>query len=377
MRHDDLSWIEVDKNALTHNVATFRRLAGEQRRLMVVLKSNAYGHGMLEIAAATLEAGADWLAVFSFSEALELRRAEIDAPILVLGPAGVESFAVAAEMDIRLTVGSADMAQKLIEHGKQDLCVHLKLETGTNRQGLSSGHHELVRQLNDIPNIKLEGAYTHFADIEDTTDHAFAEGQLARFKESIKQLEALDVRPPLLHTACTAATMLFEETHFNMVRVGIGTYGLWPSKETFVSARQLGREVLDLKPVMCWKTRIAQLKSLQAGEYVGYGRTFRCTRPTRLAILPVGYANGYDRGLSNKAHVLIRGKRAPVCGRVMMNMLTVDVSDIEDVAGAEEVVLLGIQGEESISAEMMAGWLGTINYEVVTRAEPGSARRLV
>ena len=172
-------------------------------------------------------------------------------------------------------------------------------------------------------------------------------------------------------------TILFESTYYDMVRAGIAAYGLWPSRETLVSAKSLGRNALDLSPVLTWKTRIADIKTVEAGEFVGYGRTFRTTRPSRIALLPVGYADGYDRRLSNASHVLVGGTRAPVRGRVCMNLVMVDVTDIENAAPGDEVVLLGSQGEETVSAEDLARQVGTINYEIVTRIAPGAPRIVV
>ncbi len=213
----------------------------------------------------------------------------------------------------------------------------------------------------------MEGLATHFANIEDTTDHAFAQEQLRRFREGAAALDAQGFRVPLLHTANSAATILFPETQFGMVRTGIAAYGLWPSTETQVSALRMGREDVILRPALTWKTRVAQVKTVPTGAFVGYGCTYKTTHETRLAVLPVGYYDGYDRKLSNTGHVLIRGVRAPVRGRVCMNMIMVDVTDIPGVSLEEEVVLLGAQGEEVVTAEQMAGWIGTINYEVVTR----------
>lgn len=369
-----LSWIETDLDALAHNVATFRARIGSERRLMIVVKANAYGHGIAEVGLAACRFGADWLGVFTLDEALCLRSAGVTAPILVFGPVPVASAPLAAAGEIRLTVPSPEYLEALLASGVSGLSVHAKVETGTNRQGLFPRDLACLTALAGHPRVTLEGLYTHFADIEDTTEHQFAETQLERFRSATTHLAEQGLRPPLLHTACTAAALLFEETYFNMVRVGIGAYGLWPSKETRVSATRLGVDPVNLRPLMTWKTRISQIKTLEPGEYVGYGRTWRARRLTRLAILPVGYANGYDRGLSNHSHVLVRGQRAPLCGRVMMNMCAVDVTDLPDALAGDEVVLLGRQGEECIPADMLAGWLGTINYEVVTRAEPFGPR---
>jgi alanine racemase len=369
-----LSWIEMDAEALAHNVRTFKDLLGDTRQLMAVVKANAYGHGLLEVGLRALKHGADWLAVFALDEALQLRAGGVCAPILVFGPTPAERVHEAAQAGIRLTVPSPEALDEILATQVRGLYLHAKIETGTNRQGFCFDELERLLDADRSERVVLEGAYTHFADIEDTTDHGYAEDQLARFKDAIARLAQLGVKPALLHTACTAAALLFEDTYFNMARVGIGLYGLWPSKETRVSAAQLGIESVELLPVMTWKTRITQIKNLAVGQYVGYGRTWRAIRPTRLAVLPVGYANGYDRGLSNHGHVLVRGMRAPLCGRVMMNMCAVDVTDIPDCVTSDEVVLLGRQMEEQISAETLGSWLGTINYEVVTRAEPVGPR---
>lgn len=372
-----LSWVEINESNLAHNIRTFKSLVGRDCRLMVVVKANAYGHGMIPVSRIAVMNGADWLGVFSVNEAFELRRKGIDASILVLGPTPVEDLNEAAKLDIRLTLGSREAMENLIREKPKGLHIHLKLETGTNRQGIAVEDFPLVKTLSENTDVIVEGAYTHYADIEDTTDHSFAEEQLSRYVKLIDELSGKVEKPPVLHTACSAAALLFPDTYFNMTRVGIGAYGLWPSKETLVSAKQLGRKLVDLKPVMTWKTRIAQVKNLEPGAYVGYGRTFRATRPTRLAVLPVGYANGYMRGLSDKAHVLVHGRRAPLVGRVSMNIIMVDVTDVNSAAAGDEVVLLGKQGEETVPAEMMAAWLSTINYEVVTHVEPNGQRVVV
>jgi alanine racemase len=371
------SWIEIGAGALAHNIRTFRGLVGSERELSVVVKSNAYGHGLLEVARIAYEAGADWLDVFNIDEAFALRDAGVALPILVFGPTPAAALPRAAREGVRVTAADPTAAAAMTTAGADGLLVHVKLETGTHRQGFLPERFDAVEALAAAPGLTVEGAYTHFADIEDTTDHSFAMRQLDTFAAAVQQLEDRGVRPSMLHTACTAAALLFPSTFFDLVRVGIGTYGLWPSKETFVSVKQEGREPVDLRPAMTWKTRLSEIKQVPAGVTVGYGRTFKTTRATRLAVLPVGYANGYDRHLSNQAHVLIRGARAKVCGRVMMNMIVVDVTDIDGAAVGDEAVLLGAQGDERVSAETIAGWLDTINYEVVTRADPWAPRVVV
>ncbi|MFN2169260.1 MAG: alanine racemase, partial [Anaerolineae bacterium] len=210
-----------------------------------------------------------------------------------------------------------------------------------------------------------------------TLNHGYAQRQLEIFKRTVGELERSGQRPTLVHAASTAAGILLPTSHFGMVRVGIGLYGLWPSRETYLS-RVMGRQpVPQLRPVLSWKTRVAQIKTLPEGSYVGYGCTYRTTRATRLGVLPVGYADGLERALGNTAHVLVRGRRAPVIGRICMNLTMVDLTDVPQARLEDEVVLLGRDGDEAITAENLAEWAGTINYETVTRISPLLERRVV
>jgi len=225
--------------------------------------------------------------------------------------------------------------------------------------------------------VRLAGVGTHFANIEDTTNHEFAESQIVAFNRIAEAIAQVHPQPLLRHTACSAAVLLFNRTHLDLARIGISLYGLWPSKETYVSCLERGKPSLDLTAALTWKTRIAQVKEVPEGGYVGYGLTWRATRPTTIAVLPVGYYEGFDRELSGIAHVLVRGKRAPVRGRVCMNMCMVDVTDIPGAALEDEVVLIGRQGDEKITAEQIAAWCGTISYEIVSRIHPSLPRVLV
>ena len=236
---------------------------------------------------------------------------------------------------------------------------------------------DFVSEIKGKTGLVLEGVSTHFANIEDTLNHDYAEKQLDIFQDALNRVRDQDEDPPIIHTACTAAVILFPRTHFNMLRAGIGIYGLWPSRETYLSTIMGKLYVPDLKPVLSWKTRIAQLKTIPEGSYVGYGCAFKTCRETRLAVLPVGYSDGYDRKMGNTSYVLINGKRAPVIGRVCMNLMMIDVTDIPDVKLEDEVILLGKNGDAVISAESMAEWTGTINYEVVTRISPLLERKIV
>lgn len=369
-----LNWVEINRQALVNNIQRFKAHIGAGVRLAAVVKSNAYGHGLLETARIALDAGADWLAINSLEEAAQLRQAGVGAPILMLGYAPLALLEAAVEMDVRLTVYNRETVERLgrIAHKqRRQAHVHIKVETGTNRQGVRLENLvEFARLIGRFPALVLEGLSTHYANIEDVTEHHYAEYQLRNFNQACRLLQEHGIHIPIKHTACTAAAILFPQTLFNMARVGIGLYGLWPSKETKISALQANILLNELSPVLTWKTRIAQIKPVKAGESIGYGCTDVATQDIRLAVLPVGYYDGYDRKLSSLGYVLIRGQRAPVLGRVCMNMIMVDVTSIPQACVEDEVVLLGRQGDAVISAETLAAKIGTINYEVVTRINP-------
>jgi len=248
--------------------------------------------------------------------------------------------------------------------------VHLKIETGLHRQGFREEElEELCARLAASEHLEVEGVYTHFANIEDTTDHSYAYAQMGRFTRALARLADLGLEPPLVHASCSAAGILFPETHHRLLRVGISLYGHWPSRETRVSAHASGRDRLDLWPALSWKTRVTHVKEVKAGGLVGYGCSWKAESDTRLGVLPIGYYDGFDRRLGN-AYVLVRGRRAPVRGRVMMNHCLVDLGHIPAACRGDEVVLIGRQGEEEITAELLAEQIGTINYEVLARLAP-------
>lgn len=367
-----LNWVEIDRAALAANLRSFRRLVGPGVALMPVVKSNAYGHGLAEVAA--LLASADralWFGVNSLDEGLRLRSLGVRRPVLVLGYVPLARLEEAAAAGLRLTVYNPETVRALARiRTKAAVRLHLKLETGTNRQGVDlAGALRIAALIARSPGLELEGCSTHFANIEDTTSPVYPRAQIARYQRILDALRARGHRPAMNHVACTAAALVFPETHRQLVRLGIGLYGLWPSRETMLSLAERGRR-FSLAPVLSWKTRVAQVKTIPPGSYVGYGCTYRTTRRTRIAVLPVGYNEGYDRKLSNAAHVLVRGKRAPIRGRVCMNLCMADVTDIPGVRLEDEVVLMGKQGREHVSAEQLAAWIGTINYEAVTRINP-------
>jgi alanine racemase len=385
---DNKTWVEISKENLVSNLTQFRNLIGKKRKLMAVVKSNAYGHGLVEVARIASGNGANWLGVDSIDEALELKKNGLELPILILGYTLKSRLAEAVKSGFRLTVYNRETIEELSKFKSQKskvktesknlkVNVHIKVETGTSRQGvLEENILDFVKFIKKFENINIEGISTHFANIEDTTDHSYAKSQLTKFKEIVELLEDKGFNIPIKHTACSAATVLFPETYFDIVRLGISMYGHWSSRETQISARERGKKI-KLLPVLTWKTRVAQIKEIKAGIPVSYGITEKVAQDTKIAILPIGYWDGLDRGLSSVGNVLIKGKRCKILGRVCMNMVVVDVNHVEKIKPEDEVVIIGKQGDEEITAEEMAGKIGTINYEVLTRINPRILRVVI
>lgn len=377
-----LHWIELSESALSKNLRSLATFAGK-RMMAVSVKANAYGHGLNEIVnMLNRNKRIDYVTVHSLDEAMEARQAGWKRQIMVLGPIPTSQLREVLTRNLEPTIFELNILRtlgRLTSKYKKHVRTHLKLETGTNRQGLAEEElSKFAKVYKTYPYLrKPYGASTHFANIEDTTNHEYAEYQLQNFNRLVKKLETLKIKPEIRHTASSAAAILFDETRFEMVRPGISVYGHWPSKETFLSHQQLGGKISHFQPVLAWKTRITQLKNIKADEFIGYGCTYRTTKPTKLAILPVGYYDGYSRSLSNTAYVLIRGRRAPVRGRICMNLMMVDVTDIKGVKIFEEVTLIGHSKGDAVTAEQLAGWSGTINYEVLARISPKIPRVIV
>jgi alanine racemase len=377
------SWIEISESAYAANLRFFRRLVGPEVELSAAVKANAYGHGMEIVAALAARHGADSFCVHSLDEALRLRRAGLTQDVLIMGHVPLARLDEVVAEDFRLVLFNRETLERLAaltSSGDRRARVHLKIETGTHRQGIDETDlGGFLDVLGRHPRIVVEGVTTHFANIEDTTDHSYASRQLERFDGAVERLRAAGFSPKR-HAACSAATLVFPRTHCEMVRLGVSQYGLWPSKETLLSYRMAhpGDEPA-LRPVLTWKTRVGQLKQVPSGAFIGYGCTYQATRDTRLAVLPIGYSDGYDRRLSNQAHVLVGGRRAPVRGRVCMNLTMVDVTDVPGVELEDEVVLLGRQGSggQEVTAGQLADLVGTIHYEVVARLSPDLPRLLM
>jgi alanine racemase len=370
VRPDQLvTWAEIDLDAIAHNVKAFRQHVGPRVEIIAVVKANAYGHGAVRVAQAALEAGATRLAVHRAVEGIELRRAGIDAPVLVMGYSPPAAAEIIAEWRLTASVITPEFAQSLDGQAAARgviLPVHVKVDTGMSRYGLLPDEVvEFLRFLQGLAFIRLEGLFTHFATA-DALDQTHVRRQLAVLNDVCGSVRAAGFSIPLVHAANSAATMRLPEAHFDAVRPGIAIYGLAPSDEWL--------PVFPIRPALTLKSRVSRVRELPAGSAVSYGRTWVADKPFRAVLVPVGYGDGYHRILSNQGSVLIRGQRAPIRGRICMDQFVVDASDIPDVRQDDEVVLVGCQGRECIRAEEVARLAGTINYEVTTSLLPRAER---
>ncbi|GIV66865.1 MAG: alanine racemase [Bellilinea sp.] len=358
------SWLEIDLNAIQNNYMELCRISGT--KVAAVVKANAYGHGLIRVSQAVLDAGGEWLAVARFEEAEQLRKNWIMAPILVLGFTPPDRVVEAAKENIRLTVFDAQTAHhystQTSERGMR-VKVHIKINTGMNRLGISPQEGvEFTRWLSNLPGIEVEGVFTHFARADepalDTTER-----QIRIFEEVLDSLKAAGVKPPIVHASNSAAVFNYPKAAYDMVRCGIALYGLHPSPETPLPA--------TFKPALSLKTRLTSIRELDAGEGVGYNYRYYTTNKERIGTIAVGYADGFRRVMGNKA--LLRGKEIPVVGSVCMDQCMVSLEGIQDAQVGDEVVLIGKSGGLWRTTEDVAKEWGTVNYEVVC----GMADRLM
>ena len=360
------TWLEIDLSALAGNISELRRRIGSRRLLYAVVKANAYGHGAELIAPAALEAGADRLAVAAVNEAVSLREAGVRAPILLLGYTPPELAETVLQYDLAVSVYEAGAALVFAETAArvgQPLTVHLKVDTGMHRLGIDPADAlDTCAMLSRNPDLLLEGIYTHFSTA-DERDKEYSHKQLRRFTSLLERLTRAGCRPPIAHAANSAATIDLPEAHLDAVRCGILLYGLSPSDEVPAPPQ--------IRPVLSWKARIAQVRSLNAGEPVSYGNSWRAPAPSKVAVIPVGYADGFPRSPRTWKTVIIGGREVPVVGRICMDHAFADVTELKDsgfpVARDDEVVLIGEQHGATISAEDAAARLKTNNYEVASR----------
>jgi alanine racemase len=351
------TWVTVDLEAIKANIRYF--LDRTKAQVMAIVKANAYGHGAIPVARAALEAGATWCAVARVNEALELRQAGLDCPILILGYTPEARYEEMVDRQVSMTVWDMNQVgniSKVASATNRQAKLHLKVDTGMSRLGVSpEGAIHILRESASLPNILFEGLFTHFARA-DETDSAVTDVQEKLFQELLDTLKKADIHIPLVHAANSAASLTRPAMYFSCVRVGIAMYGLHPSSDCPLPG--------EVRPALAWKSILSQVKSLPPGKGISYGHEYVTSKEERIGTIPVGYADGFRRIPGNQ--VLVRGKKVPVVGRVTMDQVMVQLDAVPDAIEGDEVLILGKQGNESISAEEIAARWGTINYEVTS-----------
>lgn len=362
------AFIEISLPAIKRNIAAFRRIISGQTEIMGVIKADAYGHGAVKVANALREEGVKRFGVALLQEGVELRENGFDEPILILGYTSEEDFRLALEYGLTLTIynhAQAVLLNNFARKIEKPAPVHLKVDTGMGRIGFLPGK-EAIAQIGEIaklPNLVLEGIFSHQA-WADNPQSDFAEVQFTRFHDFLSSLHERGIDVPIRHMANSAATINFPSMHLDLVRIGISLYGLYPAAEMAINSR------IVLQPAMQVKARLVHVKDVPAGIPLSYGCTFTTGRRSLIGTVPMGYADGIPRVLSNNGDVLVRGTRCPIVGRICMDQFLVDLTALREAAVGDEVVFLGRQGIEEISAHEIAGKAGTISYEIVTRMSP-------
>lgn len=349
-------WAEVNLQALRHNYREIKKQLAAGVKLCAVVKANAYGHGAVAAARVAVEEGAEYLAVATLSEGIELRQAGFTTPILVLGLVMPEDAKDVVDYDLTQVVCELSLAEALsveAQRKQKKARIHLKVDTGMGRIGVRPEEiGELATRIAELPGLVIEGMFSHFATA-DSKDKTYTKQQLAAFQDAIAAVESRGIKLSIKHIAESAAILEIPEAHFDMVRAGVIQYGMWPSEEV--------THPIDLQPVMSLKAKVVWVKTLQPGESIGYGRQFTAKRESRIATLPIGYADGYIRAYGQEGFVEIHGQKAPIAGRVCMDQVMVDVTDIPHVQIGDEVTLFG---SDSLTIDEVARWGNTINYEV-------------
>src|SRR5574337_11922 len=357
------AWVEIDLGAIRHNIIAVRQLLKPSTQLMSVVKADGYGHGAVAVARTALSAGASWLAVATIEEGSHVRRAGIDAPMLLFSPAICkEEIEAVVEHRLQPTVCSLEQARRLSEASLGDIPIHLKVDTGMARLGVAwQGAQELLNAIRVLPHVTVVGLYSHLATA-DAVDPTTTWEQFERFTKLVNTLRRQGIRPPLVHLANSAATMTFPDTHFDLVRIGLAQYGLYPAPHLV--------GVVLLQPALAVKARIIFVKTVPRGAGVSYGHTFRTGRQTRLATVAIGYGDGISRALSNRIDFLVRGRRVRQVGTVTMDQCLIDVTDVPEACEGDIVTLLGQDGEQRIAVTEWTEPLRTIPYEILTALSP-------
>ncbi len=356
----NLTWVEVNLDAISHNINQIKCLVEKKgSKLLAVVKDNAYGHGAIEVAKLAGKIPVYEIGVATVDEAIELRQAGINLPILVLGTTLPEYAEDIIKNNVTQTVCDLNICKKLSETAKKlhkRAKVHVKVDTGMGRIGI---HYEdtldLIKSINQFPELEIEGIFTHFAVAD--TEESYTNLQIERFQSIISNIEKNNICIPIKHSANSSAVLNFPSSYFDMVRPGIAIYGIYPCHNPKIK--------IDLKPALSLKTRVVYLKEVPEGESLSYGRTYFTRKNTKVATIAIGYGHGLNRKLSNIGEVIIRGKKAPIIGTICMDQSLCDVSHIADISVGDEVVVIGKQGDEEITADDLANKIGTIPYEIL------------
>lgn len=362
------SQILIDTNAIKHNLSQFQQIS-KPANVIPIVKSNSYGHGDQQVFQALQEAHCPMIGVNYTAEGQTWRDLGFEGRILVLGPISKEDLILCSSLDLEAFIANAPILDQWLQMDPRPKG-HLKFDTGMARQGFFPEQaSKLVEQLAPYKE-DIQGLCSHFANVEDVLEHDYAREQIKRFKEALAvfRSQGFDVEA---HIASSASGLLLPDSRFDFVRLGISLYGLWPSPATRLSYLQINQSLIDLKPALSWTTEISSIKSIEANQFIGYGCTYRAVQPMTIAVLPVGYFEGFPRlAGAHGAYVLAHGMRCPIVGRVCMNMMMVDISHLQGPQIGDRVTLIGTEQDESISAAALAAWADTIHYEMLSRLNP-------
>lgn len=371
---NELSWIEISQTKLLENLNVIRRLIGDKVKIMVCVKGNAYGHGLLEVSS-VIRDEVDLFSVVSVKEAKILRENGIKKPIVIMGYVGEGEAKEITNLNLSVFVWDTKQLKSLSKKAKESgeiFKVHLKVDTGMGRLGVSlTDFQECYDLLQGLEGLQLEGICTHFASSGTNLNNNYFGKQKEIFDNLTKVIKDQTI---VYHSANSGAILTDIATNFDLVRFGIAAYGYYPDPEV---SRKCKERNINLSPILTFKTKVIAVKNLKKGEFVGYDSTFKAEKDIKIAVLPIGYSDGFDRKLSNKGHVLIKGKRSKVVGRVSMNLTVVDISGIKDVKLEDEAVVIGKQGGDEITVEEIAKEVGTINYEITTRLRESIPRFII
>jgi alanine racemase len=361
------TWIEIDKGAIKANFESFRDFIPKRVKMLGVVKSNAYGHNLIEFAKELEKLNIDFLGVDSVVEGLALRREGVKTPILILGYTLPEMIEKAVDNDLEITVSNFDYFSAIKKLNlKKEIRVHIKVDTGMHRHGFQKDDvKKVIKLIKENKKIKVVGLFTHFANAKNPAFLGDTKKQTELFNKWREAFKKAGINP-ICHACATSGTILFPEAHFDMVRIGIGMYGVWPSQETEAFAK----DKLKLTPVLSWKTIIGEINDIKAGERIGYDFTEKLMRDSKVAVLPIGYWHGYPRALSGIGQVLVNGKSAKVLGRICMDIIMVDVTKIKGVKVGDEVVIIGSSGKETVATYDISFLIGRSDYEIITTINP-------